>query len=42
MPITQYDPASRGAVAYHELTKELISRGAAANHHEVTKELIAR
>lgn len=42
MPITQYDPASRGAVAYHELTKELISRGAAANHHELTKELIAR
>jgi chromosome partitioning protein len=26
MPITQYDPTSRGAVAYQELTKELIAR----------------
>jgi len=26
MPITQYDPTSRGAVAYEELTKELIAR----------------
>jgi len=25
MPITQYDPASRGAVAYQELTRELIA-----------------
>src|SRR6266699_498156 len=25
MPITQYDPTSRGAVAYQELTKELIA-----------------
>jgi len=25
MPITRYDPTSRGAVAYHELTKELIA-----------------
>jgi chromosome partitioning protein len=25
LPITQYDPSSRGAVAYHELTKELIA-----------------
>jgi len=26
MPISQYDPTSRGAVAYHELTKELIAQ----------------
>ena len=26
MPISQYDPTSRGAVAYQELTKELIAR----------------
>jgi len=26
MPITQYDPTSRGGVAYQELTKELIAR----------------
>jgi chromosome partitioning protein len=26
MPITQYDPTSRGAIAYQELTKELIAR----------------
>src|SRR6266581_290821 len=26
MPITQYDPTSRGAVAYQELTRELIAR----------------
>jgi chromosome partitioning protein len=26
MPITEYDPTSRGAVAYHELTKELIAK----------------
>ncbi|MDQ6883456.1 MAG: AAA family ATPase [Candidatus Dormibacteraeota bacterium] len=26
MPITQYDPSSRGGVAYQELTKELIAR----------------
>ncbi len=26
MPISQYDPTSRGGVAYHELTKELIAR----------------
>jgi chromosome partitioning protein len=26
MPISQYDPTSRGAIAYQELTKELIAR----------------
>jgi chromosome partitioning protein len=26
MPITQYDPTSRGAIAYQELTRELIAR----------------
>jgi len=40
MPITQYDPLSRGAVAYHELTRELVSRSVVVNHVELTKELI--